>query len=496
MTVSRRALLLGAGAAAAGVWSPSNAGASGHNLAFENPLRIPSLLPGELRDGVRTYELSAEHGRMSFLPGLSTETIGFNGAYLGPTIRCKSGDRVKIKLQNNLREAAAVHWHGLLLPARMDGGPHQAVAPGATWVPEFEIRQRGSLCWYHAHTLHQTGRQVLRGLAGLMLIDDDDNRAAGLPSDYGVDDIPLVLQDRRFRRDGSFEYMTSMHDMMMGYTGDVLLVNGTVRPVLSLQRPRTRLRVLNGSNSRIYTLGRSDGVDLTLIATDGGLLEAPVSMPRVRVAPGERVEFLVEPRDGKTFRLMSYPDDAGGSMGGMMGMRGNDETFVVLELRAASPAGASVPIPAKLSTLHRLKTEDSTATRRFTLDMGMMGGMMGPRMGPMGGMMAINGLAMDMRRIDFRVPVGNIEVWEILNRTPLAHPFHIHNTQFGILDRDGEAPGAHERGLKDTVLVDPGARVRLIMQFKDFADPQHPYMYHCHILEHEDGGMMGQFVVV
>lgn len=497
MRMSRRALLRGGSASAALLFAGSSARASGHLGAFDTPLHIPPLIEGTLVGGVRQYELSAQAGRSRFLANLSTPTMGFNGAYLGPTLRCKTGDRVKIKVTNALREVTAVHWHGLHVPARMDGGPHQAIAPGATWEPEFQIRQRGSLCWYHSHAMHRTGSQVLHGLAGLLLIEDEENRAPGLPSDYGVDDIPLVLQDRRFTEDGRFEYVTGMHDMMTGYVGDVLLVNGTVGPVLNVQRQRTRLRLLNGSNSRIYTLGRDDGEDLTLIASDGGLLEAPARVRRVRLAPGERVELIIDARPESRFRLMSYPDTSAGGMQGMMGNGGNVETFPILELRAGKLDAANAPLPSKLSAVRAWKVEDSTATRVFSLDMGMMGGMMGRGMGPgMGGMMGINGAPMDMGRIDVHVPLDNVEIWEIVNRTPLSHPFHIHNIQFRVLARDRRALHAHERGLKDTVVVEPGSRVRVITQFEDFADPKHPYMYHCHNLEHEDAGMMGQFVVV
>jgi FtsP/CotA-like multicopper oxidase with cupredoxin domain len=500
MTISRR-VLLGSGAAAGvaavlkGPWLlASDAG------RFANALRIPAILEGsDARDG-RTFNLAIASGRSEFLPGVSTSTIGINGSYLGPTIRCRSGDRVILRVKNDLAEETALHWHGLHIPARHDGGPHQLVAPGSTWAPSFEIKQKASLCWYHAHLMGRTGEQVLRGLAGLFLIEDDESRSLGLPSEYGVDDIPLIIQDRRFNRDGSFGYMSAMSDMMMGYQGDVILVNGTADPHFVLRRLRTRLRILNASNSRIYTLGRDDGMDLVIIGSDGSLLERPMQQRRVRVAPGERIELLVDAQSGRNFRLMSYPDRVARGMGpGMMmgGMAGNTETFAIIELRAGKLEGSARALPDKLIEVPRWTQAQAARTRTFSLDMGMMG-MMGMGMGRrgMGGMMGINGRTMDMRRIDERVPLGSIEVWEIQNATPLAHPFHIHGVQFRVLDRDGEAPLPQERGLKDTVLVDPGSAVRVIAQFADFADPQHPYMYHCHNLEHEDAGMMGQFVVI
>ena len=454
----------------------------------------------------KIFELSAGAGKSEFLPGVSTPTLGINGAYLGPTIRCRAGERVTLRVKNTLTEPTTLHWHGLHIPARHDGGPHQVVEPGATWEPSFEIRQKASLCWYHSHLLGRTGEQVLRGLAGLFLIEDEESRSLHLPSDYGVDDIPLVIQDRRFNRDGSFDYLSAMPDMMMGYKGNVILVNGTVDPHFVVRRQRTRVRVLNASNSRIYTLGRDDGAELLVIGSDGSLLERPVRQRRVRLGPGERVELLLDMQTNQAVRLMSYPDPVTtGAMGpGMMmgGMAGNTETFPIIELRAAQLEATDLSLPERLIRVPSWTPAQAARTRTFTLDMPMMGmgmgmgmgGMMGRR--TMDGLMGINGRSMSMSRIDVQVPLGSIEIWEIRNATALAHSFHIHDIQFRVLDRDGNPPLPNELGLKDTVLVNPGSAVRVIAEFADFADAEHPYMYHCHILEHEDAGMMGQFVVV
>jgi blue copper oxidase len=338
---------------------------------------------------------------------------------------------------------------------------------------------------------------VVRGLAGLFLIEDDESQALRLPSDYGVDDIPLVIQDRRFSPDGGFEYMSSMGDVEVGYLGNVILVNGTVDPHLVLRRQRTRLRILNGSNSRIYMLGRDDGADLAVIGADGSLLERPARMRRVRLGPGERVELLVDMQSERTVTLMSYPVIAGamGSTMMMRGMQGNSETFPILELRAGQLETSDLSVPERLIQVPHWNPAQAARTRTFTLDMTMMGtGGMSSR--TMDGSMGINGRSMDMERIDFQVPLGSVEIWEIKNATSLTHPFHIHDIQFRVLDRDGAPPQPHELGLKDTVVIDAGSKVRVIAEFADFADPEHPYMYHCHNLEHEDAGMMGQFVVV
>jgi len=473
---------------------------------FLTPLKVPPLLESTAASEGKTFDLSVAAGNSEFLPGLSTPTLGMNGTFLGPTIRCSAGDRVTLRVKNALAEPTALHWHGLHIPARFDGGPHQVVKPGAVWEPSFEIKQKASLCWYHSHLMGRTGEQVLRGLAGLFLIEDDESQSLRLPSEYGVDDVPLIIQDRRFNRDGSFDYLSSMPDAMMGYKGNVILVNGTAHPHLVLRRQRTRLRILNASNSRIYTLGRDDGVDLLIIASDGSLLERPVRQRRVRVGPGERIELLIDAHAERTIRLMSYPDPVAASgmgLGIMMGgMAGDTETFPIIELRAGRLETSKLALPERLIRVPSWTEAQAKTTRTFSLNMGMMGMGMGMGMGRMigrggmAGMMSINGRSMNMDRIDVQVPLGNIEIWEIVNPTPLTHPFHIHDIQFRVLDREGERPLPHEHGLKDTVLVNPGSAVRVITEFADFADPKRPYMYHCHNLEHEDAGMMGQFLVV
>jgi FtsP/CotA-like multicopper oxidase with cupredoxin domain len=246
MVISRRNFLKGTTAAATATFLSQpqiHAAETGH---FANPLKIPALLEGAPGAEGKIYDLSVAAGKSEFLPGISTPTLGINGAYLGPTIRCRAGDRVTLRVKNTLTEPTTLHWHGLHVPARYDGGPHQVVEPGALWEPSFEIKQKASLCWYHSHLMGRTGEQVLRGLAGLFLIEDEESRPLRLPLEYGVDDIPLIIQDRRFNHDGSFDYLPAMPDIMMGYKGNVISINGTVDPHFVLRRQRTRMRILNG----------------------------------------------------------------------------------------------------------------------------------------------------------------------------------------------------------------------------------------------------------
>ena len=297
---------------------------------------------------------------------------------------------------------------------------------------------------------------------------------------------------------GKLLYPQNMHAQMMGVRGDRIYVNGTHNAVFDARTGLLRLRILNGSNARFYDFSLSSGQTMQLIASDGGLLERPHAVRSLRLAPGERAQILVDLSEGRPLSLVATsPDnsmgmmsgDGGGMMGGGMMGRGRedtqtDEPFRVLDIR---PAGSSPRrnLPLQLAALPALDPSLAVRTRRFVLDMGMMGDGM-----------SINGASMDMNVINERVPVGEWEIWEIANASMMAHPFHIHNAQFRVIDRNGRTPPPLETGYKDTVIVDPREQVRLLLRFEENTDPDLPYMYHCHILEHEDAGMMGQFVVV
>lgn len=280
----------------------------------------------------------------------------------------------------------------------------------------------------------------------------------------------------------------------MGMHGDVLLVNGTINPFLVARAETLRLRLLNGSNARFYGLEFRDGRRFLQIASDGGLLEQPHETGRITLAPGERAEIIVDVSDGRPTHLQSTAPPQGGMMGGgMMGrMVDHDQPFDVLEIRPDEGRRPAIKIPDRLAKLDIPDPAQAIKTRRFSLEMAM-----GPRM-MMGGnnAMNINGQSMDMNRIDETVRLGTSEIWVIDNPSMISHPFHIHDVQFRVLDRNGTASAPGEAGLKDTVVVAPSERVRLLLSFADYADPDLPYMYHCHILEHEDAGMMGQFAVV
>ena len=367
--------------------------------------------------------------------------------------------------------------------------------------------------WYHSHAHRRSGPQVYQGLAGAIYVRHDETKRLALPNDYGVDDIPLIVQDRAFNRDGSFAYSTSMRDVMMGMTGDTLLVNGSVDPVFEARSDLLRLRLLNGSNARFYRFGFGDGGAFMQIGSDGGLFEQPYRTDNIVLAPGERAQVVVDLSDGRptslnadsleTMGMMGCGmgnrgmRDRGDRMGGDMGTNGGrrggmmDERrrFTVLDIRPAAQRRPAIAMPNRLIALAPVEPETAIKTRRFMLQMGMGMNMM------RGGGFTINGKSMDMQRIDETVKVNTTEIWQIENASMMAHPFHIHDVQFRVLDRDGRQPSPQDRGLKDTVVVAPREVVRLLLRFEEYTDSELPYMYHCHILEHEDAGMMGQFLV-
>jgi blue copper oxidase len=468
-----------------------------------NPLKIPELLEGTASEGVRVYDLEVRHGVSRFLPGISTSTLGINGDYLGPTLKLREGDQVSIRVNNTLSEETTLHWHGLHVPARADGGPHQIIAPGTTWQANFDVAQQAGTFWYHSHLMAKTGEQVYRGLAGVLLIDDAHSSNLKIPSNYGVDDIPLIVQDRMFDQDGSLAYGGNMMDTMLGMFGNTILVNGTYNPFFVPTTKKVRLRLLNASNARTYTFAFSDGRVMQQLACDGGFLAGPVEMHKLELAPAERCEVVVDFSDGQPVDLISLPMAADSPFmprGMMRNMHPiNQESFRILSFHPQSNLENTPQLPATLATVYGFDPANADRLRRFTLSMPMGMGMMGRRNGR-GGMgmdagFAINGAAMVADVINERIPVGSTEIWEIVNDSMMMHPFHIHHGQFRVISYDGQNTPHHELGNKDTVKVGPGQTVRVLMDFNDFVDPEVPYMYHCHILEHEDAGMMGQFVV-
>ncbi len=493
---------------------PQSSGTSG-GLTFQNPLKIPPLLtPRTDAQGRKVFDLTAQTGTSTFLPGTTTATWGVNGAYLGPTLRVSRGDRVLMHVHNHLPAMTTMHWHGMHLPAVDDGGPHQMIMPGATWSPSWTIDQPATTLWYHPHPDGQTADQVYRGVAGMFIIDDPNTAALPLPSRYGVNDIPLIIQDKQLNADGSLNFAGGSADsgpraLQTGRLGQTILVNGTHSPHLAVGDQRVRFRLLNGSDARIYNIGFADGRAFDLIATDEGLVGHPVRLQRIQLAPGERAEIVATIHPGEKIVLRSFAPDLGltapgngGNGGGSNGgngfgnggnggngsgnggngsesqLNGGGQSFDLLQIRAAAALRPSPALPARLATIPAPDIAKATRTRQFELDRTD----------------AINGQQMDMNRVDAVVMAGSTEIWQVHGFLP--HDFHIHGVSFRVISYAGGAPPPQLAGWKDTVYVPPFQTVRLLVHFGDYADPHHPYMYHCHILQHEDAGMMGQFVVI
>lgn len=436
-------------------------------FAAANParLKMPPLV--DTRSSGR-LAMVAQAGSTNFLGGTSVPTAGYSQSYLGPTILMQNG-ALATEIGNTLDEPVSVHWHGMKIDGAQDGGPHQPVRPGKTWAPEMQINQNPATIWYHSHIHERTAEQVYSGLAGVIHITDGRDDDRGLPSTYGIDDLTLVLQDRQFDGEGRMVYELSMMDRMNGFHGNRMLINGQSGAVAAVPKGIVRLRLLNGSNARIYSLFFNDSRPMHLVATDGGFLPEPIALDVLQLAPGERAEILVDFSGGGAPILMSDPD----------------QSFGVLEFATDDTLASRIErIPDRFDATLEDLAGTEVRTRNISLDMGM--GMM------MGGGFSINGEAFDMDRINFDVALGSVERW-IIRSSMVAHPFHVHGVQFRVLSEDGRSPKPENSGWKDTVLV-PGES-EIIARFDHPASKETPFMFHCHILEHEDAGMMGQFTV-
>ncbi len=490
MQLSRRNFIK---ASSAGIFLPAIIGRA---IAAEAGAALPIPDVIDLRGG-SIGAIDAIAGKSAMLQGVQTPTIGYGQAYLGPVIRANRGETARINLGNKLDENISVHWHGMHIEGAQDGGPHSMIAPNETMDAVLDIDQPAATLWYHSHIHERTALHVWYGLAGMMIVDDPDV-ADGLPNDFGVDDIPLVVQDRNFESNGTMIYAPEGPTLMMGYRGNEILVNGAIRPEATVPAGLVRFRILNGSNARLYHFSFEDGRSFHQIASDGGLLQAPIMMDNLTLSPAERVEIVVDFSDGRAARLLSKPDnnlemqmaarmmpkpDPVGDHGVFEIMTFSVNAGLTAEITTLPTSFASAPAPDFGEPLRR---------RFFGLEMmagggGMMAMMRGGSQG-----MAINGEVMDMSVINQKVTLGETEIWEIQG-SAMAHPFHVHGTSFKVLSHNGEAVDFASTGMKDVVLVK--GNTEILVRFDRTADAATPYMYHCHILEHEDLGMMGQFTV-
>jgi FtsP/CotA-like multicopper oxidase with cupredoxin domain len=504
------------------------AGAAGYAHASATSFPVSSTRQTTPSSGfVPDVELSltAAPDEVPILPGAPTHVWRFAGrvlsgpadtlevlpgSYLGPVIRLRRGQRVRVRFANQLNEDSIVHWHGLDVPEAADGHPRRAIGHGREYVYDFEVTNRAGTYWYHPHPHMRTGAQVYQGLAGLLLVRDAEEDALALPS--GGVELLCVLQDRRFdARNQLVFHGSSMMEMMNGFLGDRVLVNGQTQPTTAVDAAWHRVRLLNGSNARIYKLAWSRDVQMTVIGGDGGLLERPQRQQVLTLAPGQRADLLLDLTGlgaGTEVHLDSQAfaeEDAG--VVGMMGMRGmrgmmggrssvpNGAPLRVMTLRTRPRTGPAFRVPERLSSFDALWSSRADANvRRVPLSFQRMEWSLGARTFAMGDVAP-----------DETVAAGSTHLWEFVNlangmgmHMQAAHPIHMHGRQFRVVSRTGGRAantlraGLVDAGWTDTVLVLPGEAVRVQVTFT-----RHPgvYLYHCHILEHEDMGMMRNFRV-
>jgi bilirubin oxidase len=468
----------GAGADAA---SAADA-AEGPTAGAYNDIPIPEALTGT------TFDLALGKSTKALKAGAATATYGYNGAsFWGPTLILNQGDVVQMNVSNNLGEDTTTHWHGLHLPAVMDGGPHQIIGAGTTWSPSFTVKNKAATYWYHPHLHHTTQAQLTYGAGGFIIVRDPEEAALALPRTYGVDDIPLVLTSRRFAANNQFD--------LAAVYGDAMLVNGTMSPQTTLPAQVVRLRILNAETERAYNLGFKDGRTFHVIGTDGGLVNAPIPVTKVKLYVGERVEILVDLSGdavGSSLDLQSFNGGfplgfPGGEPGtsGTFGSLLNNKTFDVLHINVgAAKPGAVKTVPATLANNTYWTDADVTSSRTVKIT----------DKGP-GTPFTFDNLGFDANVINQNVALNAVEKWTITNGPTFDHSFHIHDVQFKIVSRTDGPVADYESGWKDTLRVPRNQSVSFIAKFDDFASGTNPFMYHCHMTDHEDAGLMGQFLV-
>lgn len=462
----------------------------------QKPLAIQPALTGT------TFNLNVQSGTQTFYGSTPTPTYGINGMWMSPTIIVNKGDNITLNVINNLPVKTTMHWHGLHVSAINDGGPHQIINPSTTWSPKFKVLNNAGTFWYHPHGAGQTDLQVSRGLAGFFIIRDSAEAALALPRTYAVDDIPLVVQSKAFDDLKQIAIATDMDT--------ALFVNGTLNPYFNAPAQVIRFRLLNGSSLRSYNFGFSNGQTFYQIATDGGLRDSSLALNRLLLSPGERVEILINFTGmlSQTLYLKSFASELPSGIYGSDSVGDinneiheykdnflNGADFNLLQINVVAQTSSPVTTianslvqytPFNISLANNYRTIVFDTIRLLPIDPPNRAE------GPFG----MNNKSFDMDSINEVVHLNTTEIWTLKNKTLIAHPFHIHDIQFNVIEKGGLPPTPSETGWKDVVLVLPGDSVKFITKFTTFADNTTPYMYHCHLLHHEDDGMMGSFLVI
>ncbi|APU14318.1 MULTISPECIES: multicopper oxidase family protein [Actinoalloteichus] len=470
---------------------------------FGVPLPVPPVLqPTGTDETTDYYAITQRAADVEILPGLTTEVWGYNGIFPGPTIVTRRGRRVVVRQRNELPVPVAVHLHGGVNPAEHDGYPTDLILPVGGWEPNpehaahhpmgdttqdereyvYPLEQRACTLWYHDHRMDFTGPQVYRGLAGFHLLRDDGEDALGLPS--GDRDIPLMICDRSFTEDGSFDYPSldpSLggapgvgEEMMEGVLGDVILVNGAPWPYLEVSDTRYRFRILNASNARRYQLQLdpppADGPSFVQIGSDVGMLGAPISHDQVEIASAERFDLVID--------FSAYPV---GTEVTLVNAYGTETTRPVMRFHVVREESDDSSIPDRLVEFETLDPATAVVERDFRFARDRIDGER---------MWTINGEPFDPERIDADPALGSVEIWRL--RTNVHHPVHLHMAHFQVLTRNDREPGPYDAGWKDTIDLAGGEEAEIIIRF---AGHTGRYVFHCHNLEHEDMMMMANFQV-
>lgn len=467
MSLSRRRFLQASGMAMCAGGLPFRVQASDSQL----PLPIPPLL--ESRRGQPVF-LSMESVHWAFNGQRKADTCGFNGHYLGPTVKVYNGDDVKLIYSNRLAESVAMEVSGLLVPGAIAGGPARMMSSGVGWSPVMPIRQQAATLWYHSNTPQRMGSQLYKGLAGLLLVEDANSKNLPLPNHYGVDDIPVIIQDKRLDNFGVPIY----DDSSTGFLGDHLIVNGVESPYVEVSRGWVRLRLLNASNARRYLLQISDNRPFHLIGNDQGLLQSPITMNSLSIAPGERREVLIDMTKGEEVSITS-----GESAGIIDRLRGLFEpssllvSNVVLTLRPAGLMPLVTDNPANRLAAEPINEGNVVNSRNIVL---------GTPSSP-----GINGAIWDLHRTDIQAREGSWEKWTVRADTPQA--FYIQGARFLVKSVNNAPPMNEDRGWKDTIWVD--GEVSLLVYFPYPTSDHFPFLYYSRNAELADRGDVGQLMV-
>ena len=466
-----------AGLVAAVVWAPVSANSfggggggtgcanSGCTTPFAVPLPIPQTLVPTSQDATTDYYTVTEKpANLSVIPGKTTPMWTYNGTWPGPVIKATSGRQVKLHVVNNLSFATTTHLHGAHVAPSSDGGPVDLVPAGQARDYVYPNNQSARTQWYHDHVKDDTGKNVYMGLAGLYLISDPQEQALNLPS--GAYDVPLVIQDRTFNADGTLAYAPTSSDYRTGLMGDTLFVNGAAQPYFQVATHKYRFRILNGSNARYYTFSLSNGATMTQISTEAGLLSKPYSQSSITLAPAERADVIVD--------FGNVPVGTSVSLRNNSGWNGATD---IMRFDITNPVSDTSTVPATLRPFTPLSASAVSVRRTFTI-------------AESNGMWTFNGKMYDPNRIDANVALGATEEWTFQNRSGQDHPIHMHDINFQVVS--GASTSGPNSEWKETINVPSWSSVTVRAQFPDFTGI---YMFHCHILEHEDHMLMAQFKV-